>query len=110
MKLVANLKFDGHEEPILNKPLTFKRIEEVFDEKCKLEDYDELGNFFSENFMVPFKEAKSRPGWKHEYKNVVQVKRLHMCKSCRGKARKGCCPEYSPKNRVMIKMIVGWNF
>lgn len=111
MKLVTDLKFDGYEEPTLNRPLTFKRqsLEEVLDafDNCKLE---EPGNFFSENFMVSFKEAKNKPDWKPEYKDMAQVKRLHMCKSCKGKAMKGCCPEYSPKNRVMIKMIVGWDF
>ena len=32
-----------------------------------------------------------------------------MCKSCKGKAHKGCCSEYSSNNRVMIKMVIGWS-
>ncbi len=90
-------------------PITFRR-QSVEDILC--DDFEDLsvGNFFSDNFMTPLKEAKSKPEWKPEYRDLAQVKRMHICKSCKCKARKGCCPEYSPRNRVMIKMIVGWNF
>ncbi len=111
MKLDVDLQLSGsdHEEVALHPPVTFKRlsIEEIL-----RDEFEQLsvGNFFSENFMVPIKEAKRKQGWRSEYADLAQVKRMHICKSCRTKARKGCCPEYSPANRVMIKMIVGWNF
>jgi hypothetical protein len=108
--IINNYGSDGRPEEVdLYPPITFKR-QSVEDILC--DDFEEMsvGNFFSDNFMVSLKNAKNKPGWKPEYRELAQVKRMHICKSCKCKARKGCCPEYSPGNRVMIKMIVGWNF
>ena len=115
MKLdVVNATSNHIEEVDLHPPLTFRRqsVEDILKNSTEFLDFEDMsvGNFFSENFMVPLKFAKNKPGWKPEYRDLAQVKRMHICKSCKCKARKGCCPEYSSGNRVMIKMIVGWNF
>jgi hypothetical protein len=119
MKLDAKLKhffisFSMGEEVDLHPPVSFRRksVEDIFKNSTEFLSFEDLsvGNFFSDNFMVPLKDAKNKPGWKPEYRDLAQVKRMHICKSCKCKARKGCCPEYSSGNRVMIKMIVGWNF
>ena len=59
--------------------------------------------------MIPFKQVKNNPEWKKEYEVDVVIKRVHICKSCRNKARKGCCPNYSSENRSMVTMIMGWS-
>jgi hypothetical protein len=115
MKLdVVNATSNHVEEVCLYPSLTFRRksVEDILKNSSEFLDFEDLsvGNFFSENFMVSYKDAKKKPGWRSEYRDLAQVKRMHMCKSCKSKARKGCCPEYSSGNRVMIKMIVGWNF
>ena len=60
--------------------------------------------FISNHGMIPVKMLKSCDGWKPEYEKRLTIKRVHVCKSCRFKSYKGCCPEYSTSNRVMIKM------
>lgn len=138
LKLSVDIKFGGYdrEEITVHSALVFRKqpLEELlcndfcvdlcnsaassavelknFVDDCKaaLPDFRQHCDFFSSNFMVPFKQVKNSPEWKPEYEELVQVKRVHVCKSCKSKARKGCCPEYSPANRVMIKMVVGWNF
>ncbi len=113
IKLSVDLKFEGldKEEIIVNPNGTFIKqpMEQLLcgDFSSRLHVSDD---FFNAKYMVPFKEVKKDPKWKTEYEKYVQTKRIHMCKSCKRKAHKGCCPEYSSFNRVMIKMVVGWNF
>lgn len=116
VKLGAYINFGGYdkEEMTINKFSMFTRqhLEHLvcheFSRCMKVS-----GDFFSVNYIkggvIPFKEVKNHPEWKPEYEKLVLVKRVHMCKSCKSKARKGCCPHYYTKNRVMIKMIVGWS-
>ncbi len=116
VKLGADIKFGGYnvEELSIDKFSMFTRqpLEDIvcyeFGRYVKVS-----GDFFSANYtkggVIPIKEVKNHPEWKPEYEKLVQVKRVHMCKSCKSQARKGCCPQYSPKNRVMIKVIVGWS-
>ena len=70
-------------------------------------------NFFEKNYkrggMCFLKDMKSHPEWMDEYKDRVQVKRVNICKSCRRKAKKGCCKYYSAENRVMLMMVIGWH-
>ena len=69
--------------------------------------------FFVNNYdrggMIPLKEMKKNKDWKKEYESLIEVKLVHMCKSCGSKAYKGCCSEYSPSNRVKLKMVIGWH-
>jgi len=69
-------------------------------------------DFFSKNYkkggMCSLKQMKRHPEWKDEYENKIETKRVHICKSCKGKWMKDCCEDYSRKNRVMLKMVVGW--
>jgi len=116
VKLGADIKFRGYnkEEITINKFSMFTRqhLEHFvcyeFSRCVKVSS-----DFFSVNYtkggVIPIKEVRNHPEWKPEYEKLVQVKRVHMCKSCKSKAQKGCCPLYSPKNRVMIKVIVGWS-
>ncbi len=70
-------------------------------------------NFFEKNFqrggIMPLKEMKKHPEWKTKYIDDVNVKDMHMCKSCKNRAYSGCCPEYSSSNRKKIKMVIGWH-
>jgi hypothetical protein len=70
-------------------------------------------NFFEKNYkpggMCSLKEMKRHPEWKDEYAKRIEVRKMHMCKSCKRKWMKGCCKNYSQENRVMIKMVIGWN-
>ena len=59
--------------------------------------------------MIPFKQVKNNPEWKKEYEANMYIKRVHICKSCKNKACKGCCPDYSSENRSMITMVMGWS-
>ncbi len=77
--------------------------------ECSLTEYVAFFSkkFIGSSFIVSIKEVRKHPEWKKEYEKLIKIKRVHQCKSCKGKARKGCCPEYSPENRVMIKAITG---
>lgn len=69
-----------------------------------------MHRFYKKGGMVPIKNVKMHPEWTKEYETCITTKRVNMCKkSCKGKAHKGCCPEYSSSNRVMIKMVIGWS-
>ncbi len=67
-----------------------------------------MHRFYKEGGMVPIKNVKMHPEWTKEYEKYITTKRVNMCKSCKGKAHKGCCSGYSSGNRVMIKMVIGW--
>ena len=68
-----------------------------------------MHRFYKEGGMVPIKNVKMHPEWTKEYEACITTKRVNMCKSCKEKAHKGCCLEYSSSNRVMIKMVIGWS-
>ena len=73
-------------------------------------DFDAFMNrFYKEGGMVPIKNLKQHAEWNNEYETHLITKKIHMCKSCKRKAHKGCCSEYSSSNRVMIKMVIGWH-
>ena len=67
-----------------------------------------MHKFYKEGGMVPIKKVKMHPEWTKEYETCITTRRVNMCKSCKEKAYKGCCLEYSSSNRVMIKMVIGW--
>ena len=74
----------------------------------------ELGNPFVENNyrkggMMPLKKMKSHPEWKELYRADVEIKKVQVCKSCGKKSAKGCCLEYSTKNRSVLTMVIGWS-
>ena len=64
---------------------------------------------YMEGGMIPIKEVKRNPEWRAEYAGHLTIKRVNMCKSCNNVAHKGCCSGYSARNRVMIKMVIGWS-
>ena len=68
-----------------------------------------MHKFYKEGGMVPIKNVKMHPEWTKEYETCITTKRVNMCKSCKEKAHKGCCSEYSSGNRVMIKVVIGWS-
>ena len=49
--------------------------------------------------MVPIKNVKQRAEWNKEYETYIMTKKVNMCKSCKNKAHKSCCSEYSASNR-----------
>lgn len=68
-----------------------------------------MHTFYIKGGMIPLKDVKNNPEWKKEYEADMVIKRVHICKSCKGKAYKGCCSCYSPENRSKITMIIGWS-
>ncbi len=78
-----------------------------------IEDLNVDETFFTKNYsrggIVPIKDVRKHPEWKNEYESMVEIKRVHVCKSCRNKAHIGCCKNYSTSNRVMVRVIVGWS-
>lgn len=70
-------------------------------------------NFFSRNYnkdgLISFKEVKRHPEWKQEYEQLVEIKYVHICKSCGSKAYAGCCSSYSAANKKKVKMVLGWS-
>ena len=69
---------------------------------------DFLSTFYVRGGMIPLKQVKNNPEWKKEYEVDLFTKRVHICKSCKNKAHKGCCSNYSSENRSMVTMIMGW--
>ena len=57
--------------------------------------------------MMPIKEMKRHPEWKDKYLDDAEVKDIHTCKSCGGRAHSGCCPEYSASNKEKARMLIG---
>ena len=68
-----------------------------------------MHTFYIRGGMIPLKDIKNNPEWKKEYEADMVIKRVHICKSCKGKAHKGCCSCYSPENRSKITMVMGWS-
>lgn len=59
--------------------------------------------------MIPIKDVKRNPEWKDEYLEHITTKLVNVYKSCRKRAYKGCCFDYSANNRTKVKMVVGWS-
>lgn len=68
-----------------------------------------MHRFYKEGGIVPVKSVKQHAEWNKEYEKYIRTKKIHVCKSCKNRAHKGCCLEYSSSNRVMIKMVIGWS-
>lgn len=68
-----------------------------------------MSTFYTRGGMLSLKDLKNNPEWKKEYELQLTIKRVHICKSCKNKARKGCCFEYSSQNRSMVTMVIGWS-
>jgi hypothetical protein len=71
----------------------------------------EPSSFLEKNYkrwgMYPLREMKKHPEWRKEYRNMLEVKRINICKSCKKRWLKGCCINYSQTNRVQIMMVIG---
>jgi hypothetical protein len=76
---------------------------------AKAENTDFLSRNYQQGGMMSLKEMKRHPEWKQEYECNIDIKRIHICKSCNKRSFKGCCSEYSTRNRVMLKMVIGWS-
>ena len=52
--------------------------------------------FFEKNYkrggMCPLVDMRQHPEWVPGYKKHVEVKRINICRSCRKRFIKGCCP------------------
>jgi hypothetical protein len=70
--------------------------------------FSDLG--ITKGSMIPLKELKKHygPGWYNGLLQGKEIKNVQICKSCNKKSLKGCCPDYSSKNRRVIKMVIGW--
>jgi hypothetical protein len=68
-----------------------------------------MSTFYTRGGMLSLKDLKNNPEWKKEYELQLTIKRVHICKSCKNKTRKGCCFEYSSQNRSMVTMVIGWS-
>ena len=64
---------------------------------------------YNNTYIVSIKEVKRHPEWKSEYAENIMTKLINVCKSCKKRAYKGCCPSYSSQNRSKIKVVVGFN-
>ena len=75
-------------------------------------DLSELG-FLKKNYrrggMCPLVDMRQHPEWVPGYRKLVEVKRITICRSCRNRFIKGCCPEYNSKNKTMQTMVIGWH-
>jgi hypothetical protein len=71
--------------------------------------YDPLSKYYNEGEMISLKQIKRNPVWKKENEKQLEIKLVHICKSCGKKANKHCCSNYHSSNRVKIKMIIGWS-
>jgi len=67
-----------------------------------------LSSHYKKGGMIPVKELRKIREWKREDEKELEIKLVHMCKSCGKMARRGCCSEYCASNRIKIKMVIGW--
>jgi hypothetical protein len=59
--------------------------------------------------IIPLKELRKNPGWRKENEKELEIKLIHICKSCGKKANQGCCSDYHANNRTKIKMVLDWH-
>jgi hypothetical protein len=71
------------------------------------------GNFFERNYqrggMYPLVDMRRHPEWVPGYRKHIEVKRVNICKSCKKRFIKGCCPGYRADNKTMQTMVIGWH-
>lgn len=67
-----------------------------------------LNMHFTRGDMVPLSVMVRKPGWQKSFRNCVNVKVVSICQSCRKKANKNCCYEYTSANRTTALMVIGW--
>ena len=77
--------------------------------RMSLQDADFFDRNYKKGGMISLKEVRRHPEWKEEYNQKVEIKLVHICKSCGFKAFKGCCSDYSSSNRKKVKMVIGWS-
>jgi hypothetical protein len=68
-----------------------------------------LENNFKRGGMHPLVDMRQHPEWVPGYRKHIEVKRVTICKSCRKRFIKGCCPKYSSNNKTMQTMVIGWH-
>jgi CDGSH-type Zn-finger protein len=68
-----------------------------------------LSSRYKEGGMMPVRELRENRDWKREGESELEIKSVHMCRSCGKKSNKGCCTDYHPTNRTKIKMVIGWS-
>ncbi len=68
-----------------------------------------LETHFKKGGMCPIKQFSKHAGWKKEYKNLIETRRMDICKSCHKRWLKGCCHGYGRNNRTQWVMVVDWH-
>jgi len=120
---VGDKVVDSEKKEVLISPLGFGLTSQAYKaepitgfRKNYLERaYKKEAKFFTiyykedEESMCSWKEMKKHPEWKDEYGNNLNVKNVHMCRSCKKKWKSGCCEEYSQTNKTTWKMVIGWS-
>ena len=68
-----------------------------------------MHKYYKEGGMISLQKVRMHPEWIREYETHITTKFINICKSCKNKAHKNCCSEYSPINLGKIKMVIGWS-
>ena len=78
-----------------------------------MESTYDVHDFLSENYnqggMIPLKEVRKHPNWRKENEKDLEIKLVHLCKSCGAKGIRGCCSKYHRANRTTTMMLIGWS-
>lgn len=90
----------------------FDDIEDAFG-NLTIAPNDEASSFFRRHYkiggMLLLKDMKANAEWNDVYRYNLEIKKVHICKSCNAKWAKGCCSKYSQNNRTMRNMVIGWS-
>jgi hypothetical protein len=106
---LKDLLFEGDFENAYNW-LVKDTATHVFSSFETIDDvYYFLSKHYNEGGMISLKEIRKNPEWKQENEKELEIKLVHICKSCGKKANKHCCSNYHSNNRVKIKMVIGWS-
>ena len=65
------------------------QINPIAHNSCRSKTDEFMHTFYIRGGMIPLKDIKNNPEWKKEYEVDMVIKRVHICKSCKGKAHKG---------------------
>ena len=68
-----------------------------------------LNKHYVHGSMTSLSNMKAKPGWHKSFRDNLEIKQVHICKSCNNKARKGCCDKYGTNNRKTLYMVLGWS-
>ena len=68
-----------------------------------------LTKYYTQGGMTSLSNMKIKPGWHNSFRNSLEIKQVHICKSCNNKARRGCCDKYGANNRKTLYMVLGWS-